>query len=130
MTLRIIAGSFAAALVLMAAVLFLTSPALACTSALASWYGTESGNRTANGEHFDGTSLTAAHRSLPFGTKLRVTYRGKSVVVRVNDRGPFIKGRSLDLSRAAAVRLGMVNAGVANVCGIMEQLHLELRRYA
>lgn len=82
----------------------------------ASWYGTESGSRTANGEAFDGSSMTAAHKSLPFGTKLRVTYRGNSVTVRVNDRGPFIKGRSLDLSRAAAKKLGLIPAGVANVC--------------
>lgn len=86
-----------------------------CGSMVASWYGAESGNRTANGEHFNGTSLTAAHRSLPFGTKLRVTYRGKSVVVRVNDRGPYIKGRDLDLSRAAAQRIGLIAAGYDTV---------------
>jgi len=86
-----------------------------CSQMRASWYGAESGNRTANGEHFDGTSLTAAHRSLPFGTKLRVTYRGKSVVVRINDRGPYIKGRDLDLSRAAAARIGLTRAGVDKV---------------
>lgn len=91
-------------------------PALADECVVASWYGTESGNRTANGEPFDGTSMTAAHKTLPFGTKLRVTYRGKSVVVRVNDRGPFIKGRSLDLSHAAAKRLGLIPAGVGRVC--------------
>lgn len=82
---------------------------------VASWYGAESGNRTANGEHFNGTSLTAAHRTLPFGTKLRVTYRGKTVVVRVNDRGPYIKGRDLDLSRAAAQRIGLIAAGYGTV---------------
>jgi hypothetical protein len=65
---------------------------------------------------FDGTSLTAAHRTLPFGTKLRVTYRGKVVVVRINDRGPYIAGRSLDLSRAAAAKIGMIEAGVGTVC--------------
>ncbi|MDB6036033.1 MAG: rare lipoprotein [Verrucomicrobiales bacterium] len=82
----------------------------------ASYYGAESGNRTANGEHFTGRGMTAAHRSMPFGTKLRVTYRGRSVVVRINDRGPYIKGRFLDLSRAAAAKLGMIPAGVARVC--------------
>jgi rare lipoprotein A len=87
-----------------------------CQTMVASWYGTESGNRTANGERFNGTSLTAAHKTLPFGTKLRVTYQGKSVVVRINDRGPYIKGRSLDLSRAAAVKIGLIPAGVARVC--------------
>lgn len=95
---------------------WLAVPVRAAECVLASWYGTESGNRTANGEHFDGSSLTAAHRTLPFGTKLRVTYRGKSVVVRINDRGPYIKGRSLDLSRAAAQRIGLIPAGVARVC--------------
>ena len=66
----------------------------------------------------DPSKLTAAHRSLRFGTKLQVTNRktGKSVVVRVNDRGPFIRGRVLDVSKAAASHLGMVNSGVANVC--------------
>lgn len=83
---------------------------------VASWYGTESGNRTANGERFDGSTLTAAHKSLPFGTQLRVTYQGRSVVVRINDRGPFIRGRDLDLARAAAERIGLVPAGVARVC--------------
>ncbi|SCW38087.1 rare lipoprotein A [Rhizobium mongolense subsp. loessense] len=62
--------------------------------------------------------LTAAHRSLRFGTKLRVTNRnnGRSVIVRVNDRGPFIRGRVLDLSRAAAQNIGMVRSGTAKVC--------------
>jgi rare lipoprotein A len=82
----------------------------------ASWYGTESGDRTANGERFTGNDLTAAHRTLPFNTKLRVSYRGKSVVVRINDRGPFIRGRDLDLSRAAAQRIGMIQVGVGLVC--------------
>ena len=83
----------------------------------ASWYGTESGNRTASGERFTGADMTAAHRSLPFGTRLRVTYRGRNVVVRVNDRGPAAwTHRVLDLSRAAAVKLGMIQAGVGRVC--------------
>lgn len=83
----------------------------------ASWYGPESGDRTANGEHFDGSSLTAAHRTLPFNTKLRVTFQGKSVVVRVNDRGPAKwTGRALDLSKAAAKRIGLINPGHGRVC--------------
>ena len=73
------------------------------------------GKETANGERYNSEGLTAAHKTLPFGTKLRVTYKGRSVMVRVNDRGPFIKGRQLDLSRGAARRLGMLNAGVATV---------------
>lgn len=81
-----------------------------------SWYGTESGSVTANGEHFDGTSMTAASRTLPFGTRLRVTYEGQSVLVVINDRGPYSKGRSLDLSRAAAERIGLIHAGVGRVC--------------
>lgn len=64
----------------------------------------------------DGKLLTTAHRKLPFGTKLKVTYGNKSVVVRVNDRGPFIKGRILDLSKAAAQQLGFIRKGHAKVC--------------
>lgn len=86
-----------------------------CSQMRASWYGAESGSQTANGEHFDGTSITAASRTLPFGTRLRVTYRGKSVVVRVNDRGPYVKGRDIDLSHAAARRIGLTQAGVGTV---------------
>lgn len=82
---------------------------------VASWYGAESGNRTADGSYFDGSQMIAAHKTLPFGTKLRVSYSGKSVLVTVRDRGPFVKGRSLDLSRAAAQRLGMIAAGVGRV---------------
>ena len=82
---------------------------------LASFY-TE-GTQTANGEKFDTHALTAAHPTLPFGTQLRVTNEttGKSVTVRVNDRGPFVPGRSVDVSYAAAEKLGMVGAGVAKV---------------
>lgn len=96
--------------------LVMSVPARATECVIASYYGTESGSRTANGERFTGNDLTAAHRTLPFGTRLRVTYRGKSVVVRVNDRGPFVRGRGLDLSRAAAQRIGLVPAGVGRVC--------------
>jgi rare lipoprotein A len=71
----------------------------------ASWYF--QGTTTANGEKFYPERLTAAHRTLPFGTKLKVKYGKKQIVVRVNDRGPFIKGRSLDLSRGAAKALGL-----------------------
>lgn len=76
----------------------------------ASWYGPGfHGKRTASGERFNAGALTAAHRSLPFGTMLRVTNRanGRSVVVRINDRGPFSGGRSLDLSAGAARAIGM-----------------------
>ena len=84
-------------------------------SGMASFYGNESGSRTASGARFNQNAMTCAHRSLPFGTKLRVTHRGQSVVVTVNDRGPFIKGRVLDLSTAAARAVGLTGAGVGRV---------------
>jgi rare lipoprotein A len=84
-------------------------------SGMASYYGNESGSRTASGQRFDQNALTCAHRSLPFGTKLRVTHGGRSVVVTVNDRGPFIRGRVLDLSTAAARAVGLTSAGVGRV---------------
>jgi rare lipoprotein A len=82
----------------------------------ASWYSLPS-NVTANGERMDPTELTAAHRSLPFGTKVLVENltNGRSVVVRINDRGPFIGGRIIDLSKAAADSIGMIDAGTAKV---------------
>jgi rare lipoprotein A len=81
----------------------------------ASWYDLEA--KTASGEAMDGEALTAAHPSLPFGSKVMVANldNGRSVVVRINDRGPFSKGRIIDVSRAAAEKLGMVGAGVARV---------------
>ena len=84
-------------------------------SGKASYYGNESGSRTASGQRFNQNALTAAHRSLPFGTKLRVTHRGQSVIVTVNDRGPFIRGRVLDLSKGAARAIGLTGAGVGHV---------------
>lgn len=82
----------------------------------ASYYGYESGRFTATGEHFNPDGFTAAHRSLPFGTRLRVSLRGKSVTVRVNDRGPASRTRRcLDLSHGAAARIGLLKAGVAVV---------------
>lgn len=85
---------------------------------LASWYGPGfHGRRTANGERFDMHSLTAAHKTLPFGTRVRVRSlgTGKEIEVRVNDRGPFTHGRVIDLSRAAAEALGLLGIGVKNV---------------
>jgi rare lipoprotein A len=82
----------------------------------ASWYGPGfHGRRTASGEKFNQNVMTAAHRSLPFGARVRVTnhHTGRSVVVRINDRGPFIRGRIIDLSRASAHSLGL--AGLSNV---------------
>jgi rare lipoprotein A len=82
---------------------------------LASFYGHES--RTASGEKFDRGELTAAHRTLPFGTRVRVTNvaTGKSVTVRINDRGPYVPGRVVDVSHSAAESLGIVRQGVAKV---------------
>ena len=84
-------------------------------SGMASYYGNESGSKTASGQRFNQNALTAAHRSLPFGTKLRVTHGGRSVVVTVNDRGPFIRGRVIDLSTGAARVIGLTAAGVGRV---------------
>jgi rare lipoprotein A len=84
-------------------------------SGMASFYGNESGSKTASGQRFNQNAMTCAHRSLPFGTKLRVTHGGQSVVVTVNDRGPFIKGRVLDLSTGAARAIGLTGAGVGRV---------------
>lgn len=85
---------------------------------VASWYGYDgSGNQTAAGERYNPEGMTAAHRSLPLGTKVRVTntHNGRSVVVRINDRGPYVRGRIIDLSAAAARILGMMGSGVAPV---------------
>jgi rare lipoprotein A len=84
-------------------------------SGMASFYGNESGSKTASGQRFNQNALTCAHRSLPFGTKLRVTHGSRSVVVTVNDRGPFVHGRVLDLSTAAAREVGITSAGVGRV---------------
>ena len=84
-------------------------------SGMASFYGNESGSKTASGQRFNQNALTAAHRSLPFGTKLRVTHGGRSVVVTINDRGPFVRGRVLDLSTGAARAIGLTSAGVGRV---------------
>ena len=78
-------------------------------AAVASWYAPgdgSAGGRTASGERFTGRDLTAAHRTLPFGTQVRVCHGSACVVVRINDRGPFVRGRDIDLSRAAAAAIG------------------------
>ncbi len=87
-------------------------------SGLASWYGQPfHGRRTASGETFDMNQYTGAHRTLPFGTRVRVTLlsSGRSVVVRINDRGPFVENRIIDLSRAAAQEIGLLPLGVGRV---------------
>lgn len=85
---------------------------------LASWYGERfHGRRTASGEPFDMHAMTAAHKTLPFGTQVRVRHAttGQEVLVRINDRGPHVRGRIIDLSRAAAAAIGLVQTGVAPV---------------
>ena len=85
---------------------------------MASYYGNElAGNRTASGERFNPSQLTAAHRSLPFGSRVRVTNtaNGDSVIVRINDRGPFSHGRVIDVSHSAAREIGMHRSGTARV---------------
>lgn len=106
-------------LFLLAAILLMwaTAPAHA-ESLVASYYGAESGRRTASGERFVPSGMTAAlpgaGRSVPFGTRLRVCYHG-CVVVRVNDVGPFVRGRGIDLSSGAARVIGLTGRGVARV---------------
>ena len=94
------------------------TPSTIIGTGLASWYGAKHhGKRTASGEIFDQKKFTAAHRTLPWGSIVKVTNldNGKSVEVRINDRGPFSKGRIIDVSRAAARALGMVESGVSPV---------------
>ena len=102
------------------ATLFLCALLPAAQAETASYYGFESGRHTASGERFDPNAMTAAHRTLPFGTLLRVTYQGRSVVVRINDRGPFVqKGghftRDIDLSQGAARRIGLPGVGQVTI---------------
>lgn len=88
---------------------------LTTLSVITSWYGPGfHGNLTANGERFNQNGLTAAHRTLPFGTKLRACFK-KCAVIRVNDRGPYHGNRGLDLSKGAADAIGLTNSGVGNV---------------
>ena len=87
-------------------------------SAVASYYADKyHGRKTSNGETFNMYDMTAAHKTLPFNTKVKVTNlsNGKSVIVRINDRGPFVKGREIDLSKGAAVKIGMIKSGTAKV---------------
>ncbi len=87
-------------------------------SGIASYYGGKFiGRSTANGEIYDATKLTAAHKTLPFGTMVKVTNlnNNKSVIVRINDRGPFVAGRIIDLSEAAAKKIDMIKQGIQKV---------------
>lgn len=118
----IVAACWLIALLLLGASLWLLikpATAVACDrqcAGLASFYGAESGPLTASGRRFNPAAMTAAHRCLPFGTQLRVTHNGRTVFVTINDRGPFIRGRLLDLSEGAARAIGITRAiGVARV---------------
>lgn len=104
------------AFLLVLATLFSTPAYTESRCVIASYY--HEGKRTANGERFHPDGFTAAHKHMKFGTHLTVTNprNGKSVNVRINDRGPFIKGRSLDLSRGAAKAIGLTKTGVGKVC--------------
>ncbi|MBO4319255.1 MAG: septal ring lytic transglycosylase RlpA family protein [Treponema sp.] len=109
-------------LLITAFILTLITPAFADyvykSSAVASYYADKfHGRKTSNGEIFNMYALTAAHKTLPFNTKVKVTNlsNGKSVIVRINDRGPFVKGREIDLSKAAASKLDMIKSGTAKV---------------
>ncbi|MBD9374129.1 septal ring lytic transglycosylase RlpA family protein [Rhizobium sp. ARZ01] len=106
----------ALAAIIIAAPVTFASVAEAAGCGGASWYALTS--KTASGERMNPAKLTAAHKTLRFGTKVKVTNakNGKSVVVRINDRGPFIRGRVLDLSKAAASEIGMISSGHAKVC--------------
>ena len=106
----------AAALIGIAATAFLVAPYYEV--GIASWYGPGfDGNLTANGEVYDMNGISAAHKTLPFGTLVRVTdfETGRSIVVRINDRGPFIEGRIIDLSKGAAAKLGTIERGITQV---------------
>lgn len=110
--------TFAVAALVSVASLGVVTPALAQCGG-ASWYGPGfHGKKTASGQAFNQNAMTAAHKSLPFGTKVRVTDQrtGRAVVVTINDRGPFVRGRMIDLSKAAATELGFRDRGHTNVC--------------
>jgi rare lipoprotein A len=114
MRMKILAATTAAVFVYGVPALLIPAAA-AAQAGMASYY--KSGTRTANGERFNPLDLTAAHRSLPFGTRVKVTQvkSGRSVVVRINDRGPFVGGRIIDLSLGAARVIGLNHSGVARV---------------
>lgn len=101
---------------ILAALVALTAPSAHAQTCRASWYGPGfHGRPTASGERFNQNALTAAHRTMRFGTRLQVCRGSKCVVVRINDRGPFVRGRCIDLSRAAAKAIGLTKVGVGTV---------------
>src|SRR5437899_94331 len=101
---------------LIASLLGFTACATVTQTGKASYYGDEfEGRKTASGQSYDASELTAAHRTLPFGTQVQIKNleNGKTVKVVVNDRGPFVAGRMIDISKKAALQLGMLNSGLA-----------------
>jgi rare lipoprotein A len=102
-------------LFVIAALMLLAAPKAHAETMVASFYGAESGKRTANGETFHPGGMTAAHKTLPFGTRLRVCRTERCVSVRINDRGPFIRGRHLDLAEGAARAIGLPGVGRVEV---------------
>jgi rare lipoprotein A len=113
--LRVFAIGFAFSALCVAASLHSTEALAGSQCGKASWY--KMGSRTASGERMDPNALAAAHRTLPFGTRVRVENlaNGRSVIVRINDRGPFSGGRIIDVTQGAAQQLGMIRAGVVRV---------------
>lgn len=110
--------AWATMMLVVACVVVACMPAHAAQTGMASWYGPGfHGRRTASGERFNQNAMTCAHRTAKFGTHLKVTdlSTGRSITCRVTDRGPFIKGRIIDLSRGAAAKLGIINRGTARV---------------
>ena len=97
--------------------LILAMPCLALETGIASHYSANSGKKTANGERFDPNTYTAAHKTLKFGTKVRVTNlkNNKSIIVRINNRGPFVKGRIIDLTARGAKELDFYSKGLTRV---------------
>lgn len=93
------------------AALILCVSATAARCEVASWYGAESGMHTASGERFNPNGMTAAHRTYPFGTHVRVCRETRCVIVRINDRGPFVRGRDIDLAQGAARAIGLPGVG-------------------
>jgi rare lipoprotein A len=115
----------------LAIIVAVVPPAFTLEEGLASWYGGKfQGRITSSGEVFDANLLTAAHKTLPFGTMVKVTNlaNGRSTVVKINDRGPFVEGRIIDLSRAAAEQIDMVGTGTARVS--VEVLSFSTDRFA
>ncbi len=98
---------------LAASILAIVVASTSANACVASYYWQP--QRVASGGWFNPNAMTAAHKTLPFGTRVRVTHRGRSVVVMINDRGPYIRGRCIDLSRAAAAAIGLTSRGVAPV---------------